>query len=155
MQKFLCIPYGISNGVSRIGRKKIYPPLICCCYGLVRGEGRGRVILAELGRPCLVVATNQSWVDFFSADAPFNISLSMCVAFSNKKLPVWNIHQRSPGSSLVFRYFCLSQICLTTEIRRFLFFFLFCIFVYRDVLMSSLGLSCYAEGKKQIVIKCE
>ena len=28
------------------------------------------MILAELGRPCLLVPTNQSWVDFFSADAP-------------------------------------------------------------------------------------
>ena len=50
--------------------KKTYPALICCCYGLVRWEGRGRMILAEQGQPCLLVPTNQSWVDFFSADAP-------------------------------------------------------------------------------------
>ena len=37
--------------------KKIYPGLFCCYYGLVRWEGSGRVILAEQGRPCLLVAT--------------------------------------------------------------------------------------------------
>ena len=32
------------------------------------------MILAKLGRPCLQVATKQSWVIFFSADAPYQVT---------------------------------------------------------------------------------
>ena len=47
--------------------KENYPGLFCCYYGPVRWEGRGRVILAEQGRPCLLVATIRAGSIFFLA----------------------------------------------------------------------------------------
>ena len=58
-------------------QKKNYPGLFCCYYGPVRWEGRGRVILAEQGRPCLLVATIRAGSIYFSVDALFQCSGSL------------------------------------------------------------------------------
>ena len=51
-------------------QKKVWPRFDCCYYGLVRWEGRGRRILAELGRPCLLVPTIRTGPNCFFCQCP-------------------------------------------------------------------------------------
>ena len=56
------------------------------------------MILAELGRPCLLVPTNQSWVDFFSADAPLR-SAKLVLEISTARGQIEDLLLRPMGQS--------------------------------------------------------
>ena len=73
-------------------QKKVWPRFDCCYYGLVRWEGRGRMILVELSRPCLLVPTIRTGSNCFFCQCPIDYiwtsmhPVSICLQVTNNTI---------------------------------------------------------------------